>query len=335
MRIGIIGAGAIGGWLGVRLAAAGLEVSVLARGETLSALSQSPWRLKDSSGTLEAKVEASDDPAKLGRQDLLILAVKGPALAAVLPAIRAMCDPDTIVLPAMNGVPWWFLLDSAEPALARPLESIDPFGALQQAIPLSQVLGAVVYTSAVIDAPGSVRIVTGNKLILGEPGGAMTERVIALAKLLQDAGIDAVPSERIRYELWYKLWGNMTVNPISAITGSTSDRIIDDELANRFILSVMSEAQRIGERIGLVIEERGEDRNVVTRSWGAFKTSMLQDAEAGRPMEIDALIGAPREIAQRLGLETPALDALLGLTRLFARQKGLYPDAPLTASDAA
>ena len=324
MRIGIVGAGAIGGWLGVRLARAGHAVSVLARGETLAALRAGPWRLTIGGETLAAEVRAADDPAALGVQDLLVIAVKGPALSALAPRLAPLIGPGTAILPAMNGVPWWFLLGGGGDLAATPLATIDPDGAIAAALPFAQVVGCVVHATAAATAPGEIVHRAGNRLILGEPGGG-TDRLDAVVAACEGAGFAVEPSRHIQHDIWYKLWGNMTMNPISAITGATADRLLDDPLVGGFVLGVMAEAQAIGARIGCAITERGEDRNAVTRQLGAFKTSMLQDVEAGRPLEIDQLLAAPREIAGLLGIATPNLDALLGLTRLFARSRSLYP----------
>lgn len=325
MRIGIVGAGAIGGWIGVSLADRGHAVSVLARGTTLDVLRRGPWRLSKGDRLIEARVRASDDAGDLGAQDVLVLAVKGPALPALAPALRAMIGPETIVVPAMNGVPWWFLLSGWGALPPTALASIDPEGAIAAAIPLPSVIGCVVHAAALVREPGWVEHKAGNRLIFGEPRGGGSQRLDMLAHLFADAGFEAEASPHIQLDIWYKLWGNMTMNPISALTGATCDRILDDPLVHQFVLHVMEEAAEVGARIGCAITERGEDRNAVTRQLGAFKTSMLQDAEAGRPIELDQLLAAPREIAARVGVATPNMDALLGLTRLFARSRGLYP----------
>lgn len=325
MRIGIVGAGAIGGWMGVRLAKAGHEVSVLARGATLAALREQPWRLQMGTQTLEAQVRASDDARQLGQQDVLIVAVKGPALATIAPALVPMLGAHTSVIPAMNGVPWWFLLGGGGELPATQLRSVDPAGVIAKAIPLAHVIGCVVHASAFVSAPGVVTLKGGNKLILGEPDGERSARLQSICKELERADFEVAASERVQRDIWYKLWGNMTMNPISALTAATCDRMLDDPLIEEFVLRVMVEAAEVGGRIGCPIEESGHDRIVVTRKLGAFKTSMLQDVEAGRPLELDQLLGAPREIARLLGIPTPNIDALLGLTRLFAQSHGLYP----------
>ncbi len=325
MRVGIIGAGAIGGWIGVRLAQRGHDIAALARGETLAALRTHGWRLDNGGETLTAQVAASDDPAVLGVQDVVLVSLKGPALEAVAPRLAPMIGPETLVVPMMNGVPWWFLLGGAGDLAAGALESIDPEGAIARSLPYDRVIGNVVHASAAAIGPGHVMHKAGNGVIFGEPAGGTSDRVAQVCAVFEDAGFAVTHSNRIRYEIWYKLWGNMTMNPISAITGATCDRILDDALVAGFTLGVMAEAQAIGERIGCPIAERGEDRMAVTRQLGAFKTSMLQDAEAGRPIELDQLLSAPREIAAKLGMATPMLDALTGMARLFGRQHGLYP----------
>ncbi|MGH6875989.1 MAG: 2-dehydropantoate 2-reductase [Rhizomicrobium sp.] len=324
MRIGIVGAGAVGGLLGVSVARQGHALSVLARGATLAALRNAGWRIDRGGARLDARVIASDSAGELGPQDILIFAVKGPALAAAAQAAQPMTGPQTVVVPAMNGVPWWFLLPGGGVLPPTALKSIDPDGAIARAIPFESVIGCVVHASAFTSAPGSVVHQSGNKLIFGEPSGGNSDRLASLVRLFHEAGFETVHSRRIQRDIWYKLWGNMTMNPISAIAGATCDRIINDELVLAFVLRVMAEAAEIGKEIGCEIHESGKDRIAVARQLGVFKTSMLQDAEAGRPIEIDQLLTAPQEIAQLVAVPTPNLDALLGLTRLYARGRGLY-----------
>lgn len=330
MKTCIYGAGAIGGWIGVALAHAGERPNVVARGATLTALRQDGLVLRRRGGdgndlATRVPVHAVDDPAALGPQDLVVVAVKAPALVAVAERISPLIGPDTTVLTAMNGVPWWFLEGGfGGPLAGRRLTAVDPDGAIAAAIPARQVIGGVVHASCALDGPGVVRHHFGNGLILGKPSGAAGERVQELAALLQAGGIQASVSPRIQKDVWYKLWGNMTVNPISALTGETTDRILGDDLLRGFVSAVMLEARAIGERIGIPIAETPEDRHAVTRKLGAFKTSMLQDVEAQRPVELDALVAAVRELGQGVGLHTPFTDALLGLARVQARRLGLY-----------
>ncbi|MFT4241781.1 MAG: 2-dehydropantoate 2-reductase [Acidovorax sp.] len=325
MKTCIYGAGAIGGWLGMALAQAGCDLSLVARGATLAALRSDGLRLRRPDGTVaHAPVTAHDDPGALGVQDLVVLAVKAPALPDVARAMAPLIGPQTIVLTAMNGVPWWFLQGFGGAAQGRALQAVDADGAIARAIPAAQVLGSVVHTSCALQAPGFVRQHFGNRLIVGEPSGARSPRLQALADVLARGGIDVEVSDCIQKDIWFKLWGNMTVNPISALTGATTDRILDDELVRGFISAVMLEARSIGAKIGLPIAQQPEDRHAVTRKLGAFKTSMLQDVEANKPLEIDALVGAVRELGQITATPTPHTDALLGLVRLMARVRGIY-----------
>ncbi|HKK01899.1 MAG TPA: 2-dehydropantoate 2-reductase [Desulfuromonadales bacterium] len=321
MKIAIVGAGAIGGWLGVGLARSGQEVSVFARGVTREAIRQRGLRLSIDGETKTVIPPASDDASELGPQDLIIIAVKEPSLAAVAPAVAQMLQPETVVLPAMNGVPWWFAQGLESPIAGMSLRSVDPDGSIAALLPTPQVLGCVVHASASVSEPGSIRHNSGNGLIIGEPDGRDTSRVRRVRDVLAAAGFDVTVSPQIQRDIWYKLWGNMTMNPISALTGATTDCILDNPLVSAFVLAVMAEASDVGSRIGCPIAESGEDRMQVTRRLGAFKTSMLQDAEAGRPLEIDALLAAPREVAAAIGIATPHMDALCGLIQLYQQHR--------------
>jgi 2-dehydropantoate 2-reductase len=324
MKVCIYGAGAIGGWLGVKLARAGCAVSVVARGATLDSLRHNGLRLQEGSETLRAQVRASASPADLGVQDLVVVAVKAPAMAEVAKSIAPLLGPDTMVLTAMNGVPWWFFHGFGGSYAGTRLKAVDPDGAIAQAVPAQHIVGCVVHASCALKEPGFVQHHFGNKLIIGEPSGAKTQRVQQLAALLEQAGFEAVVSEQIQKDAWYKLWGNMTVNPVSAMTGATTDLILNDDLVRGFISAVMLEAREIGARVGIPIAQQPEDRHQVTRKLGAFKTSMLQDVEAGKAVEIDALVTVVKEMGAMTGVTTPFTDALLGLSRLHARVHGLY-----------
>ncbi len=325
MKVCVVGAGAIGGFIGTRLAAAGhCQVSALARGATLQALRSQGWRMDTAAGRVTAPAHASDDAAALGVQDLVILAVKGPALADAAHGAQALIGPGTLVMPAMNGVPWWFCEGIAGVG-AAPLQSVDPGARIARSIPFPQVLGCVVHASTSAPEPGLVQHRMGQGLVIGEPAGGRSARAQAVASLLASAGFDVTHSDNVRYDIWYKLWGNMTMNPVSALTGATIDKVLADPLVRQFCSAVMQEAAAIGARIGCAISQSPEDRHAVTAKLGAFKTSMLQDVEAGRMIELDALVTAVSEIGARLGEPTPHLHALLGLTRLFGQVRGLYP----------
>ncbi len=325
MKVCIVGAGAIGGLIGTRLARAGDPVSTIARGATASALRERGWRLEMEGELLTAPARVADEPHDLGPQDLVIIAVKAPALADVAARIAPLLARDTIVLTAMNGVPWWFFDGLGGRHEGLKLASIDPEGRIAKAIPTKHVVGCVVHVTASTPEPGLVRHGFGKRLIIGEPAGGASERVTALARMLARAGFEAPVSPRVQTDIWYKLWGNMTMNPISALTGATSDKILGDPLISAFCLAAMREAAAIGTRIGCPIQQSGEDRLAVARQLGPFKTSMLQDLEAGKPLEIDALLTVVHEIGGIVGEPTPQIDALLGLARLQARTHGLYP----------
>ena len=324
MKVAVYGAGAIGGWIGAKLAQAGCEVSLVARGATLEALQMHGLRL-ESTAVVSVPVRSSDNPAEFGAQDLVIVAVKAPAMADVAKAIGPLIGPETIVLTAMNGVPWWFFEGFGARYAGTRLKAVDPDGAIARVIPAKHIIGCVVHASCSLNSPGFVKQHFGNKLIVGEPSGEKTARVKTLATLLERAGFETVLSDQIQKDAWYKLWGNMTVNPISALTGATTDLILNDDLVRGFVSSVMLEAREIGGRIGIPIAQQPEDRHQVTRKLGAFKTSMLQDVEAGKPVELDALVTVVKELGELTQVPTPFTDALLGLSRLHARVHGLYP----------
>jgi 2-dehydropantoate 2-reductase len=298
---------------------------VLARGATADALRTRGWRLQTQQGSVSALANVVRAPSVLGVQDLIIMAVKGPSLAGVAAIVGPLLGPDTAVLTAMNGVPWWFFHEFGTTYRGMQLRSVDPGGVIDAALPARRAVGCVVHASCSTPEPGLVQHHGGQRLIIGEPSGAAAPRTRAIAAELGAAGFDVEVSTSIQRDIWYKLWGNMTMNPISALTGATMDRILDDELVKQFCLAAMREAATIGAKIGCPIEQSGEERMAVTRSLGAVKTSMLQDVEANRPVEIDVLLSAVREIGERAQVATPALDALLGLARLQARVRGLYP----------
>jgi len=332
-HICIVGTGAIGGWLGARLAAAGCAVSCLARGATLAALQARGLHLRETvDGAAREStypVHASDDPAQLAAQagvpDLLIIALKAPALPHVAPRLAPLLGPQTVVLTAMNGVPWWFLHGMQGALAGRALQAVDPGGAIGRAIAPGRVIGGVVHASCLVDAPGVARHHAGNGLIVGEPSGEESPRLRALADLLRRARFEVTVSRQIQADIWYKLWGNMTVNPACALTGVTADKLLADAQARNFLSAVMLEAAAIGERLGLPRMGSPEERHAITRKLGALKPSMVQDVEAGKPVELDALVTAVCELGQLTGVATPFTDALLGLARVHARARGLYP----------
>ena len=327
----IFDAGAIGGTIAAQLAGADATVSVIARGETLAAIQKDGLRLLINGETLQSSVRASADPAELGPQDYVIIAVKAPSLPEVASRIGALLGPETAVVTAMNGIPWWFFSNARGPLAGKRLTAIDPDGVIARAIPASCAIGCVVYMSCALEAPGVIRHGAGRRLIVGEPdnrsSGRSSQRVARLAKWLRRSGFDCVESTDIRRDIWFKLWGNLSMNPISLLTAATLDRIIADPLAHTLCFRMMEEASRIGEAIGIPATVPIEEMFDRARALGAAKTSMLQDAEHGRPVEIDALLTVTRDLGRMVGVPTPFIDSVLGLARLKATSLGLLDKA--------
>ena len=287
MKICLYGAGAIGGLLGARLAQCGAEISVLEVGPTLEAIRKDGLKVQTEGRMITAKVTATDDPRSLGEQDVVIVAVKGPTLKFIAPKMHYLFGPKTIVMTAMNGVPWWFFQGFGGDLEGTRLQSIDPDGIIAQNIPADRVIGCILMLTASLLGPGVVNHVSGNKITIGEPNNTDTERVRALGALLSQAGFNVQVSNSIQKDIWLKLLGNMTHNPISALTGATLDRILNDPLTYDLCIKVMYEAAAVGKKFGCVMTDTPEQRNEATRSLGAFKTSMLQDVEAKKAVELD------------------------------------------------
>jgi 2-dehydropantoate 2-reductase len=326
-RFCIYGAGAIGGMIGTLLARAGAAVSIVARGETLSAAKRKGLQLIIGGERLHANVEASATPRELGIQDYVIVCVKAPSLRAVAAEIGPLLGPETSVVSAMNGVPWWFFANARGPLAGARLPSVDPDGAVGSAIPASRAIGCVVYVGCSRDGPGVVRHHTGKRLLLGEPDNRSSARLEVLLDWLRRAGFDAEQSADIRAEVWVKLWVNLSSNPISLLTGTTLDRIMDDPLVHELCLRMMDEARQIGSAIGIKASLSTAELIARMRSFGAVKTSMLQDLERRAPLEIDALLTAMHEIGELAGVPTPFIDTVLGLARLRASTLGLLGGA--------
>ena len=298
LTIAVVGAGAVGGWLAARLALAGHDVMALGSRGPIDTL-----HIVENGREQQARFTHFDGPA-----DVVLIAVKAPALARAGPTAARLAGPGTAIVPALNGVPWWFTGD--------PIAAVDPDGSVGAALPLAQVVGSVVHAATSRDGD-RVSVKHVDRLILGEPGGGQSDRVGRLCAIVEEAGIRAEASADVRRAIWYKLWGNATINPLSALTRATCDRILADPECRAWMGAGMAELATVGAAVGCPIAESGEDRMAVTARLGAFKTSMLQDVEAGRPIELEALLGAPREIARRHGIDTPALDRLYHVTKLL------------------
>lgn len=324
-KICVYGLGAIGGLMAGRLARAGYDVSAIARGETLTQVRSQGLQIDASGERYRVSITATDKPAELGHQDLVIISVKTTALDAVARAIAPLIGPHTVVLSAMNGIPWWFEQGLPAGAKSLNLSRLDPDGAIAAAIPRGHVIGCVTHLSATTMGPAHVKHIAGNKLIIGEAaGGGDTQRLQALASTLREGGFDTEVTASIQQEIWFKLWGNMTMNPVSFITSATGDRILADQYVRDFLSRCMVEASLVGDQIGLPIASTPEERHQVTEKLGAFKTSMLQDLEEKKRIELDALLAIVIDIARQLDVAAPNLQTLYGLSRLKAQQIHLY-----------
>ncbi len=315
MRICVVGAGAIGGWVAARLALGGNDVSLVARGETLRSIGKDGLRITEAGEDRSVAVATAAEASELGEQEVVVIAVKAPVLAEVAERFSPLIGPATTIVPMLNGVPWWFTQTG--------LRSIDPGDAIARAIPFEQIVGCVVHASCRRDAPNHVHVVHAEKLILGEPAGGISDRARKLCSLFERAGIRCDESNNIRRAIWYKLWGNATINPLSALTRSTADQLLEDASIRAFMAEAMDELAAVGAAIGCPIDESAEDRMAVTARLGAFKSSMLQDVEAGRPIELEALLGGPREIARSVDVPTPQIDRIYAMTRLMGDNLGL------------
>ena len=326
MKVCIYGAGAVGGVIAAWLARAGHEVSVVARGANLTAIREKGLRVRDarSGEVLTTRPAADSTPSKLGPQDCVFVAVKAPGLPDVAAGIQPLLGPDTAIVTAMNGVPWWFFDRLAFGAGKLRLESLDPGGRLAAAMPTSRIIGCVIHLAASTPEPGLVSHNMNNKLIIGEPGGANKPRTRELGAALRMAGFDCVESTFIEKDFWVKLMGNVSFNPVSALTLATADRLLGDPLVKGYMVAVMREVLAIGRAIGVDADIDPEARMDMARVLGKFKTSMLQDMEAGKALEIDGLLTGTLEVARKAGVPAPFTESLLGLARVRAATTGQY-----------
>lgn len=320
MRICIVGAGAIGGLLGIKLAQVGEEVTLIARGAHLAAIRENGMRLLEEDGTeAVVRVKAGDRISDAGEQDLVILGMKANQVAAVVKDLPAMYHEETMVLTAQNGIPWWYFMKHGGEYQGRRLESVDPGGVISDHLPVDRVIGAVVYPAAEIVAPGVLRHIEGNRFSVGEIDGVETPRIKRVSETLRRAGFKAPVLSDIRAEIWTKLWGNLSLNPISALTHATLVDICQFPLTRDLLANMMAEAQTVGEKLGIRFKVSLEKRIAGAEAVGKHKTSMLQDIEAGRAPEIAALVGSVVELGRITGLPTPHIDAIHAAVSLLAR----------------
>ena len=319
MKICVFGAGAIGGLVGARLTErTDASVSLVARGAHLSAMQENGLTVRNDDGETTVRVRAAKDPADLGPQDVVFIALKAHSVPAILDDLQPLLGPDTAVVTAQNGLPWWYFYGTGGDYEARRIEAVDPGGRIWDAIGPERAIGCVVHPAADIEAPGIIRHTEGERLPLGEPTGEKTERVQTLSKLLGAAGFRAPIRPNIRSEIWVKLWGNLSFNPISALTGATLAAICEDDGTRGVARQMMLEAQAVAEALGITFPIDVDKRIAGAGAVGEHKTSMLQDLELGRPMEIDALVTAVQELGRLTGRPTPTIDTVLGLLRLRA-----------------
>lgn len=322
MKICIVGAGAIGGYVGARLALAGEHVTLIARGAHLAAIQERGLRLENADGSSDVArpALATSDMATAGPHDLVIGAVKAQSLPALAPAMRALYHEETTVLPMQNGIPWWYFQRHGGPYDGRPIEAVDPDGALLASIETERVIGCVVYPAAELAGPGVVRHIEGNRFSLGELDGAKTERIQQIAQCFNRAGLKAPIRNRIRNEIWVKLWGNLAFNPISALTRATLEQIGAHPATHALAAAAMAEAQTVAERLGVEFGISIEQRIAGAVEVGAHRTSMLQDIEAGRSTEIEALVGAVAELGRLVNVPTPHINALYACVKLLEQR---------------
>ena len=322
MKICVYGAGAIGGLMAAWLARSGHEVSVVARGAQLDAIRRDGLRVRSKDGTDSFRIKAESDPAKLGAQDYVLVTVKAQSLTNVAETISPLLGKDTSVVTAMNGVPWWFFHGMKRQD--SRLESLDPGGKLSRAIPTERVVGCVIHLAASTPEPGLVSHNMGSKLILGEPGGENTARTKRIAEALSAAGFEIVVTDTIEKEFWVKLLGNVSFNPVSALTVTTADQLIQNEEVKAYMVEIMREVLAIGRAVGVDANIDPEARIDMARALGRFKTSMHQDLEAGKALEIDGLLAGTLEIARKAGVRAPFTESLFGLIRARAQSTGQY-----------
>ena len=321
MKYAIVGAGAIGGYLGAKLALAGEEVTFIARNRNLAAINAQGLRLllPDGSSQLASSVRAVQDPADAGAQDVVLLTTKAHQVRELLPGLRALFGPETMVVTMINGLPWWYFQRLGGAFEGRTLASVDPDGALAAGIEVERIIGSIVYPAAELVEPGVVRLIEGNRFTLGELDGQRTPRIEALSKALMAAGFKAPIARDIRSELWVKLWGNVSFNPISALTHATLEEICRFPPSRDLAARMMTEARAVAEKLGVEFKVSLEQRIAGAEAVGAHKTSMLVDVENGRALELQALVGSVVELARITETPTPTIDAIHAVTALLAK----------------
>ncbi|MDZ8188043.1 MAG: 2-dehydropantoate 2-reductase [Nostoc sp. ChiSLP02] len=323
MKICIVGAGAIGGYLGAKLALAGETVTLIARGSHLEAIKENGLKLigADGSNQIAIPALASSNIQEAGQQDVVILTVKAHSVPAIAPSLAALYNSETMVVTAQNGIPWWYFRRHGGDYEGTRIQSVDPEGTVEAGISVDRAIGCVVYPATEIVEPGVIRHIEGDRFTLGEIDGSKSDRIQLLAQTLKQAGFKAPIRNQIRTEIWIKLWGNVAFNPISALTGATLEDICRYPLTRELARQMMTEAQAIAEKLGIKFGITLEQRINGAENVGAHKTSMLQDIEAGRPTEIDAIVGAVQELGKLTQIPTPHIDAIYASVKLLEKTK--------------
>jgi 2-dehydropantoate 2-reductase len=322
VRIVIAGAGAIGGYLGARLTRAGADVVLFARGSHLRAMQDRGLRVQSPDGDFEVKPKLTGDLATIGQADVVFLGVKAHSLTALAPALPQLFHQDTVVISTQNGIPWWYFQGAGGELEGLSLERVDPGGVIASAIEPRRIVGSLVYFSTDLAEPGVIHHTEGNRISFGEPSGERSERVKRIAEALIAAGFRCPATTRIRHEIWVKLLGNVAFNPISALTGGTLEELVRHQEVSAVLRDIMREAETVAGRLGIELPISIEQRMAGAEKVGAHKTSMLQDLEAGRPMEIEAVVGAVVELGERLGVPVPVTKTVYGLTKLLGEVVG-------------
>ena len=320
MKIAVVGAGAIGGYLGAKLSIAGEEVTFIARNQNLAVIQANGFKLLLEDGTEQHAplARAVQNTADAGQQDVVLITVKAHQVADLLPGLNKLIGPETMVVTMINGIPWWYFHKLAGPFEGQGLASVDPGGHIASCINSRHLIGSVVYPAAELVAPGVVRVIEGNRFTLGEPDGSRSERIERLSQAMMRAGFKAPVSKDIRGEIWLKLWGNLSFNPISALTHATLEDICTFEPSRGLAANMMREAQTVAEKLGVVFKISLDKRIAGAQAVGAHKTSMLQDVEHGRALELDALVGSVVELGRLTGTPTPTIDAIYAASQLLA-----------------
>ena len=321
MKIAVIGAGAIGGYVGGWLAAAGEDVTFIARGANLDAIRRGGLRVVGEDGTVvTARAAVFEKPANAGAQDVVVLAVKAHQVAAIAEDVAALCNESTAIVTMQNGIPWWYFHKHGGEYEGTPVRSADPDGSIANHIDADRVIGSVVYPAATLESPGVVRVVEGKRFTLGEPDGSSSERVQAISAAFTRAGFKAPVISDIRSEIWLKLWGNLSFNPISALTHATLAGLLRFPLTRHLSIEMMHEAELVANKLGVTFRVGIDKRVAGAEKVGEHKTSMLQDVEAGRPLEIEALVGSVVELARLTKTATPHIDSVYALVSLLTKE---------------